>query len=75
MKLKQFLNLKGITIRIFCLKHLEVSTTYFYGVLNGRLPLSDRLSRRVEKITNGKISATDFEQSVQEYINDKKEKE
>lgn len=49
-ELKHVLDKAGITITAAAIQHLDVNPKYLYEVLGGRVPLSKKMKRRMEKL-------------------------
>jgi DNA-binding transcriptional regulator YdaS (Cro superfamily) len=56
MNLRDYLHFQRITIKAFS-ESIEMSTTHITGYINGRLRLSQKVARAIERVTDGKVTA------------------
>lgn len=56
MNLRDYLHFERITLKSFC-DSIEMSPTHLGGYINGRLRVSKKVARAIERATNGKVTA------------------
>lgn len=59
MDIREYLYKKRMTLTSFC-KLLDLTLTHMSGYINGRIRLSKKVARNIEKITEGKITAKEI---------------
>lgn len=56
MNLRDYLHFERIATKHFA-QELDISPTHLYAYLSGRIRISKKLARAIEKKTNGKVTA------------------
>ncbi len=59
MNLRDYLHFERIKLKTFA-ESIDMSITHISGYINGRLRVSKKVARNIEKITQGKVTAKEI---------------